>query len=132
MGSLPLDRKAAAARPHHDALDDARTAAGKRIGMGQRAGDDVAPAGPSSPVDVTRPRVRDRPKAAFGRVTAAFGAGQLGFRFPGHFERVLDLDAEVPDGTFKLGMAEHDLNRPYVLGSPVISEALVRRMLCVP
>jgi hypothetical protein len=34
-------------------------------------------------------------------------------------QRIVDLDAEIPDGTFKLRMSEQQLNSPEILGPSV-------------
>jgi len=35
------------------------------------------------------------------------------------FQRIIDFDAQIPDGTFQLGMSEQQLDRPQILCSLV-------------
>lgn len=44
---------------------------------------------------------------------------QLDFSLLRDFQRVIDLDAKIPDGAFELGMAKQQLNGPQVLGALV-------------
>jgi hypothetical protein len=37
----------------------------------------------------------------------------------GDFQRIVDLDPEIPDGAFEFGMAEKELNSTEILGPPV-------------
>jgi hypothetical protein len=45
----------------------------------------------------------------------------------GDRERIVDLDAEVPDRALHLGVAKEQLNGAEVPGSPIDQVALVRR-----
>lgn len=44
---------------------------------------------------------------------------RLYFRLLGDFQRVIDLDSEVSDGAFQLGMSKQQLNGAQVLGTLV-------------
>ena len=62
--------------------------------------------------------------AGFGRsATVEFGGrDQLGathLSLLGDFQRVVDINPKVADSAFELGVAEQQLNRPTILGSPV-------------
>ena len=46
-------------------------------------------------------------------------AVRLDLSLLGDFERVVDLNPNVSDSAFELGVAEQQLNRPEILGSPV-------------
>ena len=45
-------------------------------------------------------------------------AVRLDLSLLGDFERVVDLNPNVSDSAFELGVAEQQLNRPEILGSP--------------
>ena len=45
---------------------------------------------------------------------------------------VIDLNAEIPDRAFDLGMAEQELDGPEITCSPVDQGSFVRRSECVP
>jgi hypothetical protein len=41
------------------------------------------------------------------------------FSLLGHFKSVIDLDAQISDSTFNLGMPEQQLHCPQIFGAPV-------------
>lgn len=49
-----------------------------------------------------------------------------------YFQCVIDLDAEVPDRAFYLGMPKQELDSPEVAGSPIDQGSFVRRSEFVP
>ena len=40
------------------------------------------------------------------------GQIRLYLRFLSHFQRIIDLDAQIPDRAFQLGMAQKELHSP--------------------
>jgi len=60
------------------------------------------------------PRTRSIQKAA-ARITTRSRDAQLDFSLLGNFQGVIDLDAEISNGAFQLGMAKQELNGPQVL-----------------
>jgi hypothetical protein len=50
---------------------------------------------------------------------AATSVVRLHLSLLGDFQRVVDLNSKVSDSAFELGVAEQQLNRPEILGSPV-------------
>lgn len=50
---------------------------------------------------------------------AATSLVRLHLSLPGDFQRVVDLNPKLADSVFELGVAEQQLNRPKILGSPV-------------
>jgi hypothetical protein len=54
----------------------------------------------------------------------------LYFGLLGHFQGIIDLDAEVADRTLQLGVPEQQLNGPKILG-PVVDQGRLRSPECV-
>ena len=50
---------------------------------------------------------------------AATGATKLHLGLLGDLQRVIDLNAKIPDGTLELRVPEQELNRTQILGPPV-------------
>lgn len=74
------------------------------------------PTGRSWPAVRIRHDARKRPHGNHSRDRSF---RRLYFRLLGDFQRVIDLDSEVSDGAFQLGMSKQQLNGAQVLGTLV-------------
>jgi len=50
----------------------------------------------------------------------------------GDLQRIVDLDTEIPNCAFELGVPEQKLNGSQISGSSIDQRAFVRRNECVP